>query len=196
MKKDLTYAFIAGLITGVFLIPTLKNNNIIIPYQNFILLLALPLAALVGIAIAKIIGRYVKVIFQLAKFTLTGVFNASIDFGILNILMVFSGITAGVGYVIFKSVSFIIANLNSYFWNRMWTFEEKGGGESGEYLKFLIVSIIGLLINVGAASFIVNFTNPSFNFNDNQWANIGAVVGSFAGLLWNFLGYKLIVFKK
>ena len=78
----------------------------------------------------------------------------------------------------------------------MWTFEEKGGGESGEYLKFLIVSIIGLLINVGAASFIVNFTNPSFNFNDNQWANIGAVVGSFAGLLWNFLGYKLIVFKK
>ena len=196
MKKDLTYAFIAGLITGVFLIPTFKNNNIIIPYQNFILLLALPLAALVGIAIAKIIGRYFKVIFQLAKFTLTGVFNASIDFGILNILMVFSGITAGVGYVIFKSVSFIIANLNSYFWNRMWTFEEKGGGEGREYLKFLIVSIIGLLINVGAASFIVNFTNPSFNLNDNQWANIGAAVGSLAGLLWNFLGYKLIVFKK
>ena len=193
MKKDILISAAIGFLTGLFLIPTLKNNEITIPAQNLALLIGLPIISAIGMVAARIIGKYLRVVYQLGKFVLTGIFNASIDFGVLNILIAATGLSAGMAYTGFKAASFIVANINSYFWNRSWTFEGTGNS-SGGYLKFLAVSIGGLIINVGVASAVVNLINPTLGLDAKQWANIGAACGSIAGLMWNFLGYKFIVF--
>ena len=51
-------------------------------------------------------------------------------------------------------------------------------------------------INVGVASFIVNYINPFVGFTPEIWANIGAVMGSATALVFSFLGFKIFVFKK
>jgi len=55
---------------------------------------------------------------------------------------------------------------------------------------------VGLGINVGIASWIVNIIGPLFGSPLKIWANIGAIAASIVTSVWNFLGYKFIVFKK
>ena len=132
---------------------------------------------------------------QYLKFGIVGGVNTAIDFLILNILMFFTGITAGYGYIMFKSISFIAANINSYFLNKKWTFKSDSAANRREMVLFFTVSIIGLLINAGTASFIVTFIDPINGISPTAWANVGALVATAVSLVWNFFGYKIIVFS-
>ena len=129
---------------------------------------------------------------QFAKFFLIGIINTVVDLGVLNLLIFASDINRGFGYAIFKGISFLTATTNSYFWNKHWTFK----ADKGNFKQFLTVSIIGLIVNVATASLIVEFIAPGcYSASPTMWANIGAIMGSMIGLLWNFAGYKFIVFK-
>ncbi len=130
------------------------------------------------------------------KFLVVGVLNTFIDFGVLNLLIFFTGIAQGLWYSIFKAISFTTAVINSYFMNKFWTFKAKEATNPKEFGQFFIVSAGGFLLNVGTASFLVNFIGPRFGISKNLWANIGALGGTVVAFLWNFAGYKFFVFKK
>ena len=121
--------------------------------------------------------------------------NTAIDFGILNLLIFSTGFTAGIYYSVFKTISFAGANINSYVWNRLWVFESHEEKTAKEYAQFLAISIVGAIINVGAASLVVNLIPAQFGLSPKIWANVGAAAGAIAGLFWNFAGYRFIVFK-
>jgi len=104
-------------------------------------------------------------------------------------------------FVIQKGFSFIIATVNSYFWNRSWTFSRgKAPRESAkkDFFQFLLVSIVGFLLNVGIAAFIFYFGTDKGILADKPetMKNIGAFGGTIIALFWNFLGYKLFVFRR
>jgi len=136
------------------------------------------------------------IIKQAMKFILVGILNTLIDLGVLNLLIWLSGIAAGPFYSVFKGISFVAAVINSYLLNKFWTFRKKEtGGVKREFSQFFIVSVIGFGINVGVASLVVNVIGPQFGISVKLWANIGAVCATFVSMIWNFLGYKFIVFK-
>lgn len=198
--RDFYWGALAGFITGILLIPILRNFDLSIRFGFFIIPISIALLFGVGMFIGRFLGRWLPWMFQLAKFAATGFMNAAIDFGILNLLIYLSGISVGFGYIVFKSASFLVANVNSYVWNRLWTFKKEGAeiiphNLRREYAQFFIVSMVGIIINVGAATLVVNGISPRFGVSSTAWANIGAAAGSATGLLWNFVGYKFIVFK-
>lgn len=211
-KKDYLLGLLAGFVTGVFLLPVLANISVDFPFKIISLFTGIPLAMILGLFVAGFLSRWVKIFYQFSKFIVTGFMNAAVDFGILNVFLLLTGVTGGFLYSIFKGISFIAANINSYVWNKFWTFKGKNaytpsaqGSTEGqvtiqktskEYVQFLIVSLIGLGLNVGAASFVVSIIGAQFGLSASLWANVGAVCGSAAGLLWNFIGYKLIVFRR
>lgn len=98
-KKELLLSLAAGVLSGLFLVPTLINTGYYykIPFINPILFVALPVLAAFGMLIANLIGRRILLIWQFAKFSLVGVLNTAIDFGILNLLIFATGITQGLG---------------------------------------------------------------------------------------------------
>lgn len=210
-KKDYLLGLLAGFITGIFLFPVLANIKVDFPYKILVLFLGLPLVMILGLFVGGFLSRWIKIFYQFSKFIVTGFMNAAVDFGILNIFLLFTGVAGGIFFSIFKGISFIAANINSYVWNKFWTFKGKnahmpsaqGSAEghmtiqrtSKEYIQFLIVSVIGLGINVGTASLVVSVIGAQFGISAPLWANVGAACGSAAGLLWNFIGYKLIVFR-
>ena len=74
---------------------------------------------------------------------MVGVSGTVVDFSIFNLLSVAVGLP-----VILSSVgSFLIAVINNFIWNRVWTYpESKESKLSGQLVKFSIVSVFGLLI--------------------------------------------------
>lgn len=211
-QRDYKFAVTAGLLIGLLLLPTLKINkpDLFIKFWPAIVPFFL-LATPIGLRIAFLIGKKIAVIYQIAKFGIIGVLNVLVDLGALSLITIFFSAqfqikneTAMIGaitfYSLFKATSFIIANINSYFWNKHWTFNQgKKKQTKSEFVQFFAVSAIGFLINVAVATTVFKLIVGSrLNLGDVQLAQIGtigAAAGSIVGLAWNFIGYKLWVFK-
>ncbi len=89
-------------------------------------------------------------------------------------------------------VVFVLAQL--ILWYSFGFFKSNLSGEHQPYLSFLIVSLIGFLIN----SLVLYFTTTHLNLSSNSGdsLNIGKIIATVASLIWNFIGYKIFVFKK
>jgi len=209
-QRDYKFAVAAGLLIGILLLPVLKTASPSI-YSKFAIIIVpfFLLATPIGLRIAFYIGQKIAIIYQIAKFGVIGVGNVLVDLGVLSLITIlFSSyfkieskdamIGAVTFYSLFKSVSFIVANINSYFWNKYWTFDQgKKKQTKSEFVQFFAVSVIGFLINVFVASVVFKIIVGSIvTMTGGQLGLIGAAAGSVAGLAWNFIGYKLWVFKK
>lgn len=129
------------------------------------------------------------------KFFCVGILNTTLDFAVLNFLiLIFSAGLNGGLFVFFKSISFFVAVINSYFLNKWWVFQHYGNTGVREPILFLTVSTTGFLINV-SISFMV-FSSSANQISNHLAANVGALAGTCAVLAWNFFGYRSIVFKK
>ena len=144
----------------------------------------------------KLTARF-PIIKQLVRFVVVGVINTGIDFLILNIEMFFTHITSGSGMILQNAISFGLATINSYYLNKSWTFSDKDKKKEGiKFAQFLTVSLIGIIINSLIVYLITSFIPPMFGVNPQLWANIAKLAATAISLIWNFLGYKFIVFKK
>lgn len=197
-KRDFVFSVVTGLITGFSAWRIFSFLEV--PMYGGIsyawLLAVVPLLWILGVNLGYFLGRWFSFFNQFGKFVTIGFTNAAVDFGVLNLLIAGTGISTGIWYPAFKGVSFVCAVIPSFFWNKYWAF---GAGESGsgkaEFLKFMSVMIIAVLINDGAASLVVNFVHPVLGLSATAWANISAVVGSAVALIFSFTGFKVAVFK-
>ena len=186
-KKDLQYTLIVSAMLGFFLIPLVKTVppfNSLSAIVVYSLIILVPLVSLVGMYVAYMIGKKIAIIWQLAKFALVGVLNTAIDFGILNFFIALTGITSGSNIIPMNAFAFSGAVVNSYFWNK----------KSAGFVIFFVVTAIGIAINSGVL-YIVTTLIPH-SIDNTLWANIGKVLATGLSTVWNFLGYRLIVFKK
>ena len=62
---------------------------------------------------------------QGGKFLIVGTSNAIVDFGILNILIALTGFHTGIMFAVIKGFSSFCAMVNSYVWNKLWTFNTR-----------------------------------------------------------------------
>ena len=195
LKKDLINASVIGLVVAGIFLGIAKNTGLLIPHIE-IALFVFPVLSVVGMFVASLLAKKFAVLLQAARFLLVGGLNTFIDLGILNLLIFTGGTAVGIWFSVFKGIAFIVAVLNSYIWNKHWTFDTKTQAQGKEFIQFLLVSIVGFIINVSIASFLVNVLGAPDTISENMWANVAAVTATFTGMLWNFMGYKLIVFKK
>jgi len=196
-RSDIVYAGINGLIFGALIPIVLKNLGMPINLSKYLVIaIFFMFLAAIGVYIGYLLSKIIGFFFQLAKFGAVGAANFAVDFGVLNLLIFITGTANGWGFTLFKSISFIVAVTNSFFWNKKWTFGQKSRKTGKEFAQFLLVSVIGLLLNAGIASLIVNLIGPLGGIGLKTWANIGTAVASIMVLAWNFVGYKFFVFKK
>ena len=157
----------------------------------------IPVLWILGVNLGYFLGRWFAFFKQFGKFSAIGFTNAAVDFGVLNLLIFYSGAASGIYFSVFKAISFVAAAVHSYFWNKYWAFEAGGNGASGqEFFKFFGVTVLAGLTNVLIASIIVNLIGSQFGLSSEAWANIGAVAGSAVALVASFIGFRMFVFRK
>jgi len=198
MKKiDIVLSLITGEGVAWLFIWILKNSNIEANLLYWALSIVFPFLALFCLWIAYSIGKKFVFVFQLAKFILIGAFFALFDLVILNFLMIYFGIAKGTGYLIFVTISFIIATTVKYIADKFWAFEKAEREQMGSELsRFFIITLISWGIQVGIAGLVVNTMGSQLGMSPLVLGNIGKIAGIAVASAWNFVGYKFIVFKK
>ncbi|PIY89391.1 MAG: hypothetical protein COY73_01055 [Candidatus Nealsonbacteria bacterium CG_4_10_14_0_8_um_filter_37_14] len=202
-KRNLIYSLILGEASSWFLIFVIKNPYVA-EFKKLVFLedvvwwlpVIFPIIFLAGILLAEILAKTIKIIYQIVRFAEVGVLNTFIDFGILNLLIWLTGITGGLAIAPLNAISFLVACTNSYFWNKFWTFEKEGTVTRKEFTQFLVISGIGIGINTGIVVAGTSLISPLLGFSSGAWANLIKVLATAVSMIWNFLGYKFIVFKK
>lgn len=199
-KKDYFLVSIIGFFIGLLILPILKNLKISLFKltfgSGFLMVVGFMVLAIFALWVVSLLSRRISILLQFAKFAAVGAMNTLLDLGILNALIFSSDIATGYWYSVFKAISFVVASINSYLWNKYWTFGVSGGVNIKEFGQFFTITLIGFGINVGIASFVVNVISPMGNISPNLWANVGALSATVISLAWNFIGYKFFVFKK
>ncbi|MFH1028287.1 MAG: GtrA family protein, partial [Pseudomonadota bacterium] len=79
---------------------------------------------------------------QAVKFGAVGLLNTALDLGLYFALTRWVGLAA----VFAKSISYGAGILNSFYWNKSWTFRSKASAQS-TLLPFILVNLAGLAIN-------------------------------------------------
>ncbi len=206
----------------------------------------------------KLWVKYQGLFYQFSRFVGIGFLNTGVDFSVINLLIAFTGITAGWRLSILNSVSFVIAILHSFLWNKFWAFGQsdegpaksfarvsaaglvgalavlaalygagkqlsggyflitifvlfvlevvlwysfkiktaRGSAAAEQFSLFVLVSIVGTIINSSIVGLITGFIPPMFGLNPKIWANMAKILSTGIALIWNFIGYKVFVFKK
>lgn len=203
-KTDAFYSALLGALIGALAPFILTNLKAHLSFQNYLFLIFAVMAP-IGLYIFYLLSAKMHALYQVGKFGIVGSANFFVDLGVFNLIIYFSDaharslfsvLTVAVTtWTVFKGISFLVASVNSYFWNKFWTFEQsKTDKISSEYAQFLIISFIGFLVNVTIFSIV--FALRPAGLAESLWGTVGVVSGTVAGLAVNFIGYKFWVFKK
>ena len=136
-----------------------------------------------------------KLILKLIRFSFVGVFNTLLDLGILNLLIYLFNVVTPLAFSICKGISFSLAIINSYFMNKYFTFIKKEKSRK-EFYSFVLVSIIGLFINMVVSSFLFYLIGLSPQpISIHVIATLAAIIGAIFSMIINYIGYSYFVFK-
>lgn len=123
---------------------------------------------------------------QAGKFVIVGLINTALDFSVYFLLTRLIGFI-GAHPAFAKGISFSVGVLNSFIWNRKWTFQSK----TSPWITigpFVLVSLVGLLINTGILQLL--FTRYGWN------EILVLVIATIATITWNFIINRFLVFRK
>lgn len=117
------------------------------------------------------------------KYAIVGITGTFIDLAALYLLVEYGRmevITASV-------ISFLLAVVNNFILNKAWTFQNKSTNYRKLFIKFLIVSIVGLLLTIVCMYILVHMAKI--------WYMFAKAITSIIVLTWNFLGNKFWTFR-
>lgn len=94
---------------------------------------------------------------------------------------------------IFATFSASVAILNSFFWNRAWTFRIRGREEAAAQLRrFVLVSLVGLGLNVMLSTVFFRLIPGT----EKSSARIATILAAVVVAFWNFAGQRLYAFRQ
>ena len=123
------------------------------------------------------------------KFGIVGASGMVVHFGVLYLFKE----VVGLNPFLANTIGFVTAATTNYILNRIWTFRSQEKQVAVEYLKFILVSVIGLGVNNGTM-WITGKLLPDW-FNDWRFYLIW-VFAVGVTTMWNFFGNMLKKKKK
>jgi len=125
------------------------------------------------------------------KFALVGTLGALIDFGVMNALSHW----AGMSLVVAGTISFICAVINNFTWNRIWTYpESRSRPLFGQLGMFILVNLAGVAIRIPTLHyleppllrFVVSSLHTTYITAEFYAKNLTLAAAVGIVMMWNF----------
>lgn len=132
---------------------------------------------------------------EFIQFIMVGGMNAVLDIGSLNIILLIWPTTDDRLLIIYNSLAYLLAIINSYFWNSRLTFRSYAQKDIREKTYFFIQAAISLIIS--NLTFLGTI-HVLMDFRLSVWViqNISKVLAMAIPSLASFLFMKYFVFRK
>jgi len=129
------------------------------------------------------------------KFSFVGFTGTIIDFGIMN----FMSLVFHLPLVWAQAISFVIAVINNFLWNRYWTYPDSRSKKAqNQLLQFFLINLVGIVIRTPLIFWLNNvilgmleqatINLPLENFVLSQ--NLALAASILIILFWNFFANR------
>ncbi|MBS1490162.1 MAG: GtrA family protein [Bacteroidetes bacterium] len=122
--------------------------------------------------------------FKFLKFGLVGISGMVVDFGITYLAKEKIRINKYAA----NTLGFFCAASSNYIFNRLWTFESSDPAIAFQYIKFLSLAVVGVLLSNAIIYFM--HEKQKWNFYFAKLISIGVV------LFWNFFANYFFTFNR
>ncbi len=144
--------------------------------------------------------RHIIAVFDVRKFIkfgMIGVLNTLVDVAVFAVAL--RALCSAAGYdsnaadlplwltAVAQAISFVTASLNSFFWNKRWTFEKKNRVTRQETVRFIVTNVGYYLVSL----FLIRAVATLFHVPDK----IAKIPATFCMILYNYLMNKFWVFQ-
>ena len=125
---------------------------------------------------------------QFIRFIVVGLLNTAVDFGLLNLLIYLFRWPS----VWANTVSFSVAVLNSFFWNKYWTFKSRDCHIS-EFIRFNSVYVFVFVVNAITLIILVDIFNMNPKIGQLIALPIITIISFTGHRRWSFKGKQNVV---
>lgn len=142
------------------------------------------------------------------KFGLIGVLNTLVDFAVFYVMdrwviregptLVLLGAAVVTGPYLSNAVAYVVANVHSFVWNKLWTFEKRDRVTRGEAARYLATSAGYVLISTVSLAVCIRILSlPALApLVPEGWTNLLAKLPTACvTIFYNYLMNKFWVFK-
>jgi putative flippase GtrA len=134
-----------------------------------------------------------RTIWQFVRFGLVGCVNTAIDLLVLNCLL---RLWLGQGtarLLLANTLAYACGALNSFVFNRYWTFQRTGRPKAREGARFLLMTLAAIACNDLILWLMGKILHPA-HLNPMLWTNSSKVAAIGGTILVSYLGMRLWVF--
>ena|SRR5579875_2448111 len=136
----------------------------------------------------------IKPLKRYAKFLAVGTSNAIIDIGVLNGCLLIGPSKSPFTLLVYNSIAVVCAIMNSYVWNRRWTFRDVAADTLKERALFILQALINIALNnitlVWISTYLIFSKSVPFIVSSNAAKGLAMLISS----LISYLFMRFLVF--
>lgn len=125
------------------------------------------------------------------KYAIVGGFNTLVDF-----VLLFSFVALGLDKIFANYLSTGIAMVFSFFANKSFTFKNSDPRVKRQFILFIVVTVIGMWVIQPIVILVSTHLLTPYLTNESINLFVAKIIATFASLIWNYLLYSRLVFKK
>jgi putative flippase GtrA len=133
---------------------------------------------------------------RFSKFSLVGLSNAAIDIGVLNLFLWLEPTREVSLLVLYNGVALVLANLNSYLWNTLWTFR----GRAEHDVRQIVLFALQVLVNIGISNGLFwALVHPVIIYTDVPTylaSNVAKIISVTVASTISFFIMRYVVFSR
>src|SRR6266481_3729554 len=136
-----------------------------------------------------------RIVVQFLRFCAVGGLNTFVDVFAFNLLIwVFPTQDSGL-LVIFNSLAYLVGAVNSFCWNKLWTFKQRSSASNDQLARFAFVTSLGIICN-DAFLWLATTILSSLSLHSFLWINVAKVSAIAGSVMVSYVGMRFSVFTK
>lgn len=133
---------------------------------------------------------------RVSRFTVVGVSNAVVDWGMLNVLLLLLPTGYPWQFTLYNALALALANVNSYVWNSLWTFGSRARHDRRQAVLFGAQALVNVLVNTVAFWLLVRVLLDYDVLSALAAGNMAKILSVVLATLFSFFALRFVVFSR
>ena len=133
---------------------------------------------------------------RFSKFSAVGLANAAVDIGTLNLLLFLFPTREPWQFVVYNLVALVLAKINSYVLNTLWTFEGRAQHDRRQSLLFVLQALVNIGVSSAVFWLAIHTMLGGANLSSFAGGNVAKILSTAVASTLSYFMMRHVVFAK